>query len=131
MKRIISTKKGYIAITSAVMMMGIIIFIVFTIGFTSFLSRANLSHSYYKDKTLGLAEGCLQVALYKLTQSSTYSGAETIPVDTETCRVVSVVASTTRKIIVTQGEYQKAYTNLRITIDEADFALLNWEELTQ
>lgn len=126
----LSDKKGYIALTSAIFISVMVLVIVFVISMGSFLARINVSSTSYKEESLSLAKACVQEALLKLSINNSYSGNETISVGSDTCKVVSVVASgTAQKIISTQAQFNSSFTNLKITIDSSALSVVGWEEL--
>ncbi len=121
---------GYIALVSALIIAGVIILFVATVGLSSFFARSYISDSYYKERSRTFAEGCAQAGLLKLAQNASYAGNETVNVTaSDTCRIVSVVASGTGKILTVQGAFQDAYTNLKITV--ASGTINQWEEVVQ
>lgn len=124
-----NARGGYVAITAAILIVAMFVIVVFVVGKSSFLNRDNISDTHFKEKSIALAEGCFQVALFRLTEDATYAGGETVPIDSDTCRIISVVASGTSKVITVSSTFQTAHSNFRLTIHQGNFSFINWEEL--
>lgn len=122
-------KNGYVVLTSIIIISVVILLIALTLGITSFLTRLDISSSYYKEISNSLSKACVQTALLKLSLSPSYSGNETIPVGSDSCQIISVTASGSNKIISTQGQYQNSYTNLKTTVLASDLSFVGQEEL--
>ena len=125
-----SSRGGYVAVTAAIIIMAIMVVIVFVIGTSSFFSRDAISNTHFKEKSIALAEGCVQVAFFRIAENPTYAGGETVTVDGDPCRIISVIASGTSKIITVSSTFQTAHSNFRVSIHQGTFSLVNWEELT-
>ncbi len=124
-----SDTNGYLAVTAAIIISIIIFLVVFTLSTGSFLTRLDISTSAFKEESAALARACLQMALFKLSLNSSYSGGETIAVASDTCQIVSVATNGSQKVISTQGQYQNSFTNLKATVNAADFSTIGLEEL--
>lgn len=122
-------QRGYIALMSAFIISAVIILLVLTFGQVSFLNRANISSTQFKEKSRALASACVNTALLKLVDNSSYAGGETISVASDTCDIVSVVSSSTGRIISAQGEFQKSFTNFMVTVDSDVVDIISWEEV--
>ncbi|KKW15888.1 MAG: hypothetical protein UY56_C0025G0006 [Parcubacteria group bacterium GW2011_GWA1_50_14] len=127
--RIKNERGGYVAITAAILIVAMFTIVMFVIGTSSFLSRDNISDTHFKEKSIALAEGCFQVALFRIAEDPTYAGGETVPIDSDACRIISVVASGTSKIITVSSTFQAVHSNFRLTIQQGNFSFINWEEL--
>ncbi len=121
---------GYIALTSAIFIGAMVLVIIFVISTGSFLSRVNISTTSYKEKSSLLARACVEEALLKLSQNSSYSGNETISIASDTCRIISIVASgTAEKVISTQAQFNSSFTNLKVTVNSSTLSVVRREEL--
>lgn len=124
-----STKdNGYVAIITAVIMSVIIGIIVFTMSLGSFLGRENSLSFHLKEKSRGLAEACVETARLKIIQNPNYAGGENVSVASDTCRIISVANLNGNSLISAQGNYQKLFTNLEVTIRQNDVLILDWQE---
>ena len=85
--------QGYIAIMTAIIVTVLVLVMVFTVSIGSFLGRANISSSYFKERSRAFAEACVETARFRLSTNANYTGGETVPVASSTCTIVSVVAS--------------------------------------
>lgn len=122
-------KEGYIAIMSALIITAVITIILVSLGQASFLQRINTSDTHLKEKSRALAQACVNAALLKLASSSSYAGNETIAVAGDTCKIISVISSSTGNIISTQGQYQSSYTDLQVTVTTGTISLVGSQEV--
>ena len=118
-------RSGYIAIVSALLIALGIAVLVSVAGIVSFLGRQEISDASFKERSRGLAESCVQIALLRLAEDPAYAGNETVPVDDEECRIVSVLPGTERIISVRAG-YEGAWTSLRVAATATE--IVEWEE---
>lgn len=120
---------GYVGIISALIISAIIIIVIMTVGQVSFLSRVAISDTHLKGKSRALAEACVDYALLRLTSNASYAGNETITVASDTCRVVSIVASSTGRVISAQGKFQSAVTDIQAIVASATVSIVGWKEV--
>ncbi len=122
-------RTGYVALTSVIVVSIIALAITFTLSFTGFFVRSNISDSYFKDIANFLSESCARTAILKLANDPTYAGNENIAVDSDSCNIQAIQTSGQTKIIQTKGIYQKATANYKVTVNTADLSVISWEEL--
>jgi predicted GIY-YIG superfamily endonuclease len=111
--------KGFIALTSSLILSAILMLMVFTTGATSFYARADALGSEFKRISLGLSEACSNAALLKIAQNYTYDpgpGGEVVSVGPDLCRIVSVTygpedPATHRKLATIKTSAQYPPTN--------------------
>ncbi|HVV39082.1 MAG TPA: hypothetical protein VHD31_02030 [Candidatus Paceibacterota bacterium] len=128
-------QKGFIALTSAVIISAVLLTLATTVSATSFFSRFNALNSEYKRTSLGLAESCVNATLlkiaqgygYTLTADPAYQAGIGVPVkvgsNTCTVKAASYVSAGTGKrlyTITTQGQYKGAFSNITITATGQD-----------
>lgn len=124
----LSTKhqSGYIALTSAIIIVLVLITITVILSISGFLGRFNILDGEYKEKSSGLTEACVEIAIIDLAQG--------IPVPPlvlltdGTCFIDSVADSGTNKVIKAHADYNNSFTNLMVTVDGITFSVLSWEE---
>lgn len=121
---------GYVAVVAAIIVSVVILVIVSVISTGSFLARLNISNGSFKERSFSLAQACVQEALFKLAGNGAYAGNETITVASDTCQIVSVVASgTAQKVISTQAQFSSSFTNLKVTVNSSTLSVVGREEL--
>lgn len=120
---------GYVALLSALIISAALALIIITLGLVSYLDRANIAATHYKEKSRALAEACVNVALLKLVANSSYAGNETITVASDTCKIVSVVPAGANAVISAQAQFQNDYTDYRVTAATGTASIVGWEEL--
>ncbi len=132
-------ESGFIALMSAIVISVMLLAITLALGFSGFFARFNVLDSESKERSSALAEACGDSAILKISQDGAYApspvfdfttqtGGESVSVDTDSCTIASVDSSGSQKIIKTQANFNKAYTNLRIVIDTTDFTIVSWDE---
>lgn len=116
-------EKGYIALISVIIVAAILMVITFTLGFRSFMSRINILEAEFKERSIGLAEACMDTAIIRLQDDSDYTvslpGISVIVGD-ESCFIKSI-SNTWPKIIRVQAKSPQSggkisYTNLEVTV---------------
>lgn len=122
---------GFVALITAIILTAILLVVTVTLNQTGFLTRGILLDSEYKERSSALAEACVDVARLKLANNSLYLGDEPeVLIGSEMCEIFHVdppVAD--QQIIKTRAVYNKAVTNLEVTVDSTDFSVISWEEV--
>jgi len=132
-------KDGYIALMSAIIISVLLITLSVTLSMTGYFARFDILNSEYKERSIALAEGCVDMAIIKIAGDSNYTpivGGEAISIGTDTCRIVSVTKdspSAGHTTIKTQGIFpatggERSYTNIETIVTSADLNLVSWQE---
>lgn len=123
--------KGYIAITSAVIISALLLTIAVAVSFTSYLSRFNVLSVYFKERSYALAEACAEKALLNLTLDNNYAGNESIAVSSEeSCNILPIELLGNQKIIKTTASSSGVISNIRVrVIFPAPLTIVSWEEV--
>lgn len=121
--------KGYIALTSAIIISALVMAISLALSFSSVSNRFDILGAEFKKNSRALAEACAETALLKLAQNSAYNGNENIQVSSSSCSILTVESSGSDKIIKTKANFQNYVTNLKIIATVPDVAVISWEEL--
>lgn len=122
--------RGFIALTSAIIISAMLLVVAASGSLTGFFSRMNIIDSELKERSSALAESCVDQALLELTNNPTFVGPKTVPVGGSTCVVQSVTTSGVQKTIKTQGVFNNYYTNLQVTVLTSDLSVVSWQEVT-
>jgi hypothetical protein len=122
-----SDRSGYIAITSALLISGLIVIVAVSLGLSSYLAQTSLARSYYKEASRALAEGCLDEALLKYAEDPAYAGDEVLAIGSDECEIVSVTPSGSDRIFRVTASFRSAVTNIEATVTE-DLVISGWEE---
>lgn len=122
-------EKGYIALTSVVIISVLIMIITLTLSSVSFSSRFNILGAELKKISLALAEACAETALLKLAQNSSYSGNENIQIGDKSCSILTIETSGSQKIIKTKANVKDFISNLKITASSPNLSIIFWEEI--
>ena len=122
-------QKGYIAMTSAIIIAMLVMAIVFAINLTGYFNRSNVLTSELKDVSLALAEGCAEKALLKYSENTLYAGNENITIGGKQCSILPIETSGNNKILKTKAIVQSSASNIKVTFDSMDMTIISWEEL--
>lgn len=123
-------KRGYIAITTAIILSFLILLVAGTFGTASLLSRSNNLDFYLKKTSYSAARSCLDYAILQLAQSSSYAGNQTIQVSSYQCTIEAVTTAGANKIIEATATVSGATTNLKLTLNASNLSTVSLEELS-
>jgi hypothetical protein len=131
-------QSGFIALTSAIIISVILTTIVFTISFTSFSSRINISGTEFKEKSMSLAEACIDNVILKLQGNEEYTpdiSGDLVQIGADYCTVVSINPPLSwPKIVTIQATYpdsgsKRSYSNLEIQVSKpSDEVIIDYIE---
>ena len=122
-------QQGYIALTSVIIISILLITISTALSSVNYYSRFNILESEFKQRSLSLAESCVDQALINIVQGvSTLPNAQ-VTWNGSNCTINSSTDSGANKIIKTQGMFQNSYTNLEVVVKVSDLSLVSWQEL--
>jgi len=122
-------QKGYIAMTSAIIIAMLVMAIVFAINLTGYFNRSNVLTSELKDVSLALAEGCAEKALLKYAEDNAYAGNENITVNGRQCSILPIETSGSDRILKTKAIVESTTSNIKVVFNTADMTIVSWEEL--
>jgi hypothetical protein len=109
------SRGGYIALTSAIILVLIVMAVAIAFGNSNFLGRFDSLGLEQKDVSKEAAQGCLEYARLKL-KLGPYSGNETIAVGSSTCTVLSIQSSGPNFIIQSTSNEGGHTSNLELTV---------------
>ena len=114
---------------SAIVIMFLLTTITIGLGMSSFFGRFNILDSESKERSLALAEACVDSAILNIAQDASYNpSSESVVVGSVSCTIISVASSGSNKIIKTRGIFNQAYTNLKVEINNNDLSIESWQE---
>ncbi|TSC68739.1 MAG: hypothetical protein G01um101456_521 [Parcubacteria group bacterium Gr01-1014_56] len=120
--------RGFIALISASIISAILLLVATTASLSGFYSRFNILDAELKERSVALAEACVDHAFLQLARDSNYIGNEMVLVGAQPCTIGAVTGST-QKTFKTQGIFNNFYTNFSITVDPATLTVLSWQEI--
>lgn len=134
-----SNQDGFVALISSIIIGAVLVAITFALGFSSFISRANILDIEFKEKSIGLAEACVDTAIILLQGDFGYMPApsgDIIPVGSDSCLIRSVTSIGVNRTIKVQAKYPPAsnkssYTNLEVVVSKPviEVVVNSWKEL--
>lgn len=132
-KNINSNEQGYIALMAAIVITAVLFILASSLSLSGYFARFNILYSEFKEKSLGLAEACVDTGLLNLATNSSYNPVnEIISVSPDSCKIISLqngVPNVGQSTLITTATFQKAVTNLKIVVDKASLSIVSWEEI--
>jgi hypothetical protein len=127
---------GYIAITTVIILSSVLLLVMVAFTYISILSRITGATAMLKEKTRAAAESCTEEARLKLALSSSYTGNETVSIQSGTeavsCTILSIATSGSNKVIRVSaslvGVADSPVTNLELTVDSSSLESVSLEE---
>lgn len=123
--------KGYIAITTTIILSLIMLALAVAIGNTTLLTRTGMDIFVDKQTSYFVARSCLEYARFQLANNPGYAGNETRIIETYDCSLLAIEDVGENKIIKATSTVNNANTNLRLTINELDLSTVSLEELPE
>ncbi len=132
---------GFVALISSIIIGSVLVAITFAMGFSSFIGRANILDAEFKEKSIGLAESCVDTAIILLQGNSGYAPVtppgDNIPVGGDSCYIWSVApVASWPKTIKVQAKYplvsnKSSYTNLEVVVSKPlnEVVVNSWKEI--
>ncbi|MEK7117846.1 MAG: hypothetical protein AAB861_03680 [Patescibacteria group bacterium] len=128
--RIKNNKKGFVALITAIILSLILIVITVTLNQSGFFTRSIILDSEYKERSVGLAEACVDVALLRLANDPTYAGGPpAVNIGAEQCNIATIAPPGTEYRIKTWAVVNSATTNLCVVANTSDLSIKSWNEL--
>lgn len=136
--KIISRKKGFVALMTAIILSVILLTVAATLNQTGFLARSEVLDSEYKDRSSALAEGCVDTVLLNLANNSSYivTTPASVNIESDACSIDAVSTTGAQTTINTSAVFpaflvtsEGARTRLQIVVNLDDLSIVSWEEL--
>jgi len=124
-----TSQQGYIALVSAIVISALLMTFTFALSFSGFFARFNILNSEYKERSIGLAEACADIALLKLSENSAYTGGENVAVDGDSCHIYTVATVGANFEIYTDANFNSAETNIKVVAAVSDLDIVSWGEI--
>ena len=125
----LNLQKGYIAITTSIVLSLMLMLVAISLGSSSLFTRLNVVDFSNKQLSYFIARSCLNEALFKLADSSAYTGNETLTISSRTCALYPITTSAPNKIIQAKAIINGATTNLKLTVNSSSLSTVSLEEL--
>jgi len=130
-KNLFSFQRGFIALITVLIILGIILIIGLGISFLSVeeasmgLQKSQSSQAYY------LANLCAEEAIMKLRENSSYQGNETIPVGNNNCQIRPVQITGGKWVIEALGDFSSQIRKIRIVVTQINPRIIiqSWQEV--
>lgn len=121
-------EKGYIAITTSIILSIVILAVAISLGSSNLLIRFDILDFYNKQSSFAIARSCLNYGLLKLADNPAYSGNETIGISSFKCSILTLETSGSNKILKTRSQIEGATTNLKLTVNASTLETISMEE---
>lgn len=124
----INSQSGFIALISAIVISFLLLAVTLGLGLSIFFGRFDILDSESKERSLALAEACVDQAMLEMSEGTFYATLTdyTSPDGTIICKRQSLSGGV--NTIKTQGEFNKSFTNLKVEVDGSTFSIISWEE---
>lgn len=123
-------RDGFVALMSAVLLSAILLIIVSAGGLLGWNSRFNAFDAEAKLRSAALADACADTVLLRLSYDAGYGGDETIPLGTDSCKVLPATNPYgTPRVFPIQAVFDRAYTNINVTVNIDTLAITSWQEV--
>ncbi|KKU15342.1 hypothetical protein A3A20_01655 [Candidatus Wolfebacteria bacterium RIFCSPLOWO2_01_FULL_45_19] len=124
--------KGYIAITSAIIIMALILTVAGVVSFSSYFNRSGSLGASLKERSRAFAEACADHALLKLALDDSYGGNEAVFVTpSESCEILQIETAGSQKTIKTTAVVEKTTTNIKVITSVQPLTVISWEEVPE
>ena len=123
--------EGFVSIATVLILM----LVVATITVTVITVQIDNNRMYRvlsdESRARANADSCVEIALNKLKENSTYTGNETLNTDHGTCQIVGVAGTgNTNRVISVQGMYNNVTRKVKVTVATVNplMSLTSWVE---
>lgn len=128
----ISPQRGFIALTSAIIISAVLLLLVISGSLTGMYARYDMLDSELKQASAALADSCVEIVRLRIAADARYGGEETVPVGTESCRIFASPDLTANpRPFIAQGIYRRSYTTIAFAVGTSTLELSLFRELTQ
>lgn len=130
--KIKNNRKGFVALITAIILSLILIIITVTLNQSGFFTRSIILDSEYKERSVGLAEACVDVVILKLASNPAYDGVgePDISIGSDKCSIRPIAyPSPSERRIETRAKLNGATTNLCVIVNKDNLAVLSWNEV--
>ncbi len=124
------SNRGYIAVTSAIIIAVLMLTIAGIVSFSSYMSRFNAFDAASKERSRAFAEACADRALLNIAQNPSYGGNETVALTaSESCNILPVENQGAQKIIKTTAAVEGIVSDIRVAVTLSPLTIVSWEEV--
>lgn len=123
--------RGYIAVTTAIILSIVIMVVAIALGSSNLLTRLNFVAFTNKQTTYFVARSCLSHALFQLIKNISYAGNENVNAGSYQCSIQPIETSGLNKIIKARAQINGATTNFKLTVTTATLSTVSLEELVK
>lgn len=120
--------KGYLAVTTSIVLTLIVILVALALGVRVLLSRFDTENFEAKKISYFLSRSCLDVALLKLSAGS-YAGNEIITIGDKQCEILPIETAPSEITIKSQATINNKTTNLKLIVDSYNLSTISLEEM--
>jgi hypothetical protein len=117
-------QRGYIALTSVIILIAILLAFCATLSAHGFFARTTILRFEYKIKSEEIMRSCVSSVLQKLADTATYKGDETVDLHGFACTISQSAGGDPRPFTLTTT-YHHSYTRWQIRISLANLDVLD------
>jgi hypothetical protein len=123
--------RGYIAITTSIILSLLVMAVALSLGLGSLFSRYHTVDFTDKRSSFVGARSCMNYVRYRLGLNSNYAGNETVNIAGYRCTIHTIASSPPNKIIPVHVVVGKATTNLKLTVVSSTLSTVSLEEVVK
>ncbi len=120
---------GYAALMSVILISGILLLVVTVASYRGYFGRSSVLFFELKERSVALAEACIDQAVAELARNVDYAGSQTVRIGAYSCTIGPISRSGTTTTIIAQASFREAFTNFRVSVDSSSLAVTSWEEI--
>lgn len=122
--------KGFIALTSVVIISAILLMVTLSGSLTGFYSRYSILDVELKEQSTALADACADIVLLRLAENPLFAGPETVMVGEDRCTIFdSPNPGENPRTFIVQGIHNRSYTNIALIVNTDTLSLISWQEM--
>lgn len=123
--------KGYIAITTSIILSFLVMAVALSLGSGSLFSRYHTVDFTDKRASFLGARSCMNYVRYRLGLNTNYAGNETVDIAGYRCTINAITSSPPNKVIPVRVAVGKATTNLKLTVVSSTLSTVSLEEVVK
>lgn len=126
-------RRGFIALTSAIIIAAILLLVATTGGLTGIFARGDALDAELKARSVATADACVDQALLELASDPSYAGRAGYTLNAlDTCWIGQVTtASSLYSFKVQATSSNAAVTNLSVSAKTSDLSVTSWQEIAK
>ena len=131
---VLDKQKGYIALTSMLIISAVVLFLVLSITFISISQKITIIGHNEARTSYYLAEACAHYAIIQLQENIDYSGQEEVEVGNNSCYIENIAGNgNSDRLIFTKSQVNNYISRIKVEIAEIrpKTVIKSWQPIIQ